>query len=282
MTGNGLSGSMVPGRVHVAEGIPALPYNDAMVWNPFQKANLTLAINGKATTVKTQIVVPVSDEMNCAKCHDAGKVAAGAINTGTVEGNILTLHDQEEGTKLMQKRPVQCASCHSDNALNAPGKTGVESLSLAMHWKHSTLASKPNCYDCHPGVQTRCNRSSIRTMGPSGTDPRCVNCHGDLIKMSGLLKQGRKPWLQEPSCTDCHKSAQYSTGTVLYRKALGHGGVPCAACHNSPHAWWPSMKADDNLQPKYLQNNSKPLGFKGCSVCHTDGRTGNQPPHWDD
>jgi hypothetical protein len=151
-----------------------------------------------------------------------------------------------------------------------------------MHWKHSTLAQQPDCYDCHPGQKTKCNRSAARTMGPNGNNPRCVNCHGDLIKMSGLLRAGRQPWLQEPKCADCHKGRGYDTGNVLYRNAVGHGGVPCIACHNSPHAWWPSMRSDDNLQPKTLQASIRAIGFRGCSICHTDGRNGRMPPHGED
>jgi hypothetical protein len=279
LTGNGLSGKMkVVGDHFEATAIPALPYNDDLTWNPYQHATLTLYDTKAKTTVMTaSVIVPVSDELNCQKCHDTGGPAAQTISTPTVEGNILTLHDLRQSTKLMANRPVLCSSCHGDPALKKAGKKGVESLSQAMHTKHATLSDQPACADCHPGAKTQCNRSTIAGMGPELGNPNCEKCHGTLSDMAVGLQAGRKPWVQEPGCVDCH--AQYSTGTTLYRNARGHGGVPCAACHNSPHAWYTSLRADDNAQPLALQGNSKAVGFNSCNVCHTDGRHGTMPPH---
>lgn len=280
LTGNGLSGKMTRMSGYFeATGIPVLPYNDAMKWDPYQHATLTMS--GTGISGKTTIVVPVSDEMNCQKCHSSGGAGAKGINTPTLEGNILTLHDKREGTKLMSKRPVLCASCHSDNALGAAGVKGIPSLSYAMHVKHASLSSRPACQDCHPGAKTQCNRSAIGGMGPVGTDPKCANCHGDLKKVAADLKAGRRPWIDEPTCAQCH-GAKYATGSTLYRNAKGHGGVFCVACHNSPHAWLPSNRSDDNLQAMGLQGNNHALGYKACNVCHTDGRKGTVPPHGDD
>ncbi len=285
LTGNGLTGVMLPsGGEFQAVGIPVLPQFDDGTKSPYQRATLAMS-SGKGGGLQniTSVVVPVSDEMNCALCHKSGGPAAKGISTPTVDGNILTLHDQREGTKLMAHRPVLCASCHSDNALGTPGTKGVSSLSLAMHGKHASLAAaiQPACYNCHPGQNTQCNRSAIKDMGPVHGDPKCDNCHGDLQKMAASLRAGRKPWLEEPTCSQCH-GVKYDTGKVLYRNATGHGGVLCVACHNSPHAWWPSLRADDNLQPQKLQGNVHAIGFKKCGVCHSSGVSGTVPPHQDD
>lgn len=275
LTGNGLFGTMVrSGKRFEATGIPVLPYNDNMIWNPYQIAVVTAKDSRGRTLDSTEIVIPVSDEMNCAKCHAYGKVAAVDINTGTIAGNILTLHDQSEGTSLMASRPVLCAGCHSDNALGTPGEQGVPSLSKAMHTKHASISSQPACYDCHPGSYTRCNRSAIESMGPSGSDPQCENCHGSLSQMADTLNKGRQPWLQEPNCVKCHDSS-YSTGQNLYRNSSGHGHVACAACHNSPHAWWPSLKRADNRQPIRLQRKAGPI--EKCIVCHKNSPGGDDP-----
>jgi hypothetical protein len=283
LTGNGLSGKMKVVKDHFeATAIPALPFNDDMTWNPYQHATLTLRdTKANAEVMTASVVVPVSDELNCQKCHAAGGVAAGTINTPTLEGNILTLHDVKEKTTLMAKRPVLCSSCHGDPALSKKGKSGVKSLSLVMHARHATVSEPPACNDCHPGVKTQCNRSAIAEMGPQWGDPQCEKCHGTLADMASGLAAGRKPWVQEPACSDCH-GAGYATGKTLYRNARGHGGIPCAACHNSPHVWYPSLRADDNAQPLALQGTSKAIGYQACDVCHTDGRRGTVPPHGDD
>lgn len=281
LAGFWLSGSMKAVGDHFeANGVPALPYLDDKTWTPYQRAVFSLMINGK-TVATTSCVVPVSDEMNCAKCHRSGGPAAIGISTSTIEGNILTLHDKREGTRLMSQRPVLCASCHSDNALGKKGTKGVKSLSYDMHVQHASLKSEPACYDCHPGAETQCNRSNIPAMGPQPPDPRCDRCHGTLDQMASSLKAGRKPWLEEPTCAQCHGAA-YSTGTTLYRNAKGHGGVYCVACHNSPHAWYPSRRAYDNMQPLALQGSSNAIGKDRCSACHTDNRRAAVPPHEND
>ncbi len=280
LTGLGLKGKMAAvGDLFQAEGVPVLPMDDKKTWNPYQHATLTVtATNSTKVLVKTNIVVPVSDELNCQKCHYSGGPGALGINTPTMESNILTLHDRRQGTQLMKAKPVLCAGCHADSALKAKGVRGIPSLSFAMHTKHAGVAVQPACYDCHPGQKTHCNRSAAPSMGPVGNDPRCETCHGDLTRMAADLRTGRQPWSQEPTCAQCH-GPKYATGNVLYRNARGHGGVYCVTCHNSPHAWWPSTRADDNLQPQTLQKNTHAIGHNACNVCHTDGRTGSMPPH---
>lgn len=97
----------------------------------------------------------------------------------------------------------QCSECHSDNAIGAPGKTGVESLSLAMHNFHkdkmttTTIAANttPTCYNCHPGPNTQCMRGIMEKAGKT-----CIDCHGDMNKITSSLQGGRQAWLQEPKC----------------------------------------------------------------------------------
>jgi len=266
--GNGLSGTMKAVGDHFeATGIPALPYNDKMVWNPYQTALVTAKNSAGKVIGTTQVVIPVSDELNCQKCHAGG--------SGSVETNILTLHDSLNGTNLMSERPVLCANCHGSNALGMPGDPNLPSLSEAMHGRHASLGSNtPTCYDCHPGPKTNCSRSAIEGMGPENGNPECERCHGSLQQVADSISQGRDPWLQEPTCEQCHGTA-YATGADLYRNSRGHGGVFCSACHNSPHAWYPSLNKADNYQPLKLQKSSGPIGK--CSVCHTSKMKGTNP-----
>jgi hypothetical protein len=285
LTGNRLFGTMrLVGDHFEATGIPVLPYDDAMNWNPYQIAIIKLK-NSLGTVLKTtRVVLPVSDELNCAMCHATGADASAnyGINTPTLEGNILTIHDIISQTDLMAQTPVLCASCHASNALGMSGDPNRRSLSEAIHWKHSTLLSLgytdlPGCYDCHPGAKTRCMRTGIGGMGYSGTDPSCPSCHGDLAQVAGSISQGRQPWLQEPSCEQCH-GLNMTTGQDLYRHSKGHGNIYCTACHNSPHSWWPSKLLVDNDQPLTLQGS--PTSIRNCLVCHqTKPQRYNNNPH---
>ncbi len=292
LTGNGLSGKMtLVGDHFEATGIPVLPYDDDMNWNPYQTAIVKLRTEAGGTPKKTPVVLPVSDEINCAQCHMQGM--DGTVNlpvdpvtgfTGTmdVDLNILMVHDYYNGKNgvtttgpnLAGGQPVLCAKCHSSNALGAPGLPGVKSVSLAMHgWHNSDRAPDATCYSCHPGEITQCLRTGIGGMGYLGDTPSCQtgSCHGGISAMGNA---DRRPWLDEPACEQCH-GTNYSTGSDLYRHAKGHGGLYCAACHNSPHAWWPSKLWADNLQPSKLQHSSAALG--DCGICHTKKLTGKNP-----
>jgi hypothetical protein len=229
----------------------------------------------------TRVVLPVSDELHCDQCHaQNGDGTMNLVGGGaaSVEENILLVHDfYHPECNLVQSEPVLCSSCHADPALGQAGKPGIKNLSLAMHDWHQQFPDA-QCYSCHPGSVTQCLRTAITAMGPNGDDPNCQRCHGTMAQLAAGLAQGRQPWTDEPKCSQCH-GAVFDTGSALYRESAGHGGVRCTACHNSPHAWWPSLRAEDNLQPMRLQNSAHAL--RDCSICHTAPKisTSPHPPH---
>ena len=266
LKGKTLSGNMeLKGSRFVAEGIPVTPFDNGQ-FNPYPTAEIVVknASTGQVLA-KTQTVVPVSHEMNCHKCH------GGSGNAETMS-NILKLHDQKEGTNLANNTPVLCQDCHADNALGKTGRMDIPSLSLAIHGKHAEISSKPGCYDCHPGPITQCLRTDIEGM------QNCEHCHGSLQTMASSIKNGRRPWLDEPKCSNCHNGDEMDTGNELYRDAKGHHGVYCETCHYEPHAWWPSKLAKDNQQAINLQGSAGSLGMN-CLACHTSIPDDDSGPH---
>lgn len=270
LTGNGLDGPMAAKPNHfVAEGIPLTEYSDSAptTRHPYQLATVVArASAGGAKLAQLTAVAPVSTEMRCDKCHSDG--GEEGISTGRVETNILTLHDNENSgeyppgheTPLMDRRPVLCAECHASNALGAPGVAGLESLSRVMHSKHAGESPDTTlgCYNCHPGPDTKCLRDVMSQQHSMG----CVDCHGGMEQVS----QNPTPWLKEPRCDTCHDDPQYAQNQPLYRNSTGHGGIYCAACHDSPHAIAPSREANDALKFIALQGRNGPLVT--CTVCH--------------
>jgi hypothetical protein len=262
---NGLAGTMVVAGDHFqVDGIPLVPVDDAGTWNPFQVAEVTVKDGGGRILAQTRATAPTSDEIDCARCH-------GAPGEDTF-ARILAKHDAEEGTTLAAGAPVLCASCHASPALGGMDRIGgLSYLSEAIHGFHGGVdpTVRPDCYDCHPGEQTRCSRSLAHT----SDDGNCTACHGSLSQVGTSVTAGRRPWVEEPACAGCHAGVpEVDTGAILYRNAVGHGGVRCAGCHGSPHAMVPSRMASD--QGQMIQYQGAALALGSCRVCHGNSRGG--------
>lgn len=252
---NGLSGVMTVVSDHFqADGIPATPVNDQDVWDAYQVAKITVKNAAGDVVAKTETTVPVSDEINCAKCHYASDPFL----------DVLMKHDMFHNTKLAGSRPVLCASCHSSPALGAVSPQKY--LSLAIHKAHAPRGA--SCYDCHPGQTTSCNRSKAHT----AADGNCTTCHGSMSTVAQTVETGgRIPWVVEPKCAECHGSVSgVDTGATLYRQATGHGGLYCISCHGSPHAMVPSLQSTDNYQAIKYQGKDVTIG--SCGVCHSGSK----------
>ena len=270
LTGNGLTGSMQrdsKGLGYVATGIPVTPYDDDGTWDPYGAATITVKNSGGTVVATTKVVAPVSTEMTCSNCHGADFAV-----------DILTKHDAAQGTSLLPDansgHPHSCSECHSDNALGAAGKSGVESLSLAMHKLHD--GKVPNttagCYNCHPGPKTECLRGIMARAGKG-----CVDCHGTLTTLwQSVANRGRQPWLNEPTCTSCHGSKHGENAGTLYRNSVlkntygeMNGRVYCEACHNGTHAEYTTSNPADMSITQTAQGNG--YWIYNCAVCHQGG-----------
>lgn len=273
LAGKGLSGTMDPvGDHYIAEGMPVTEIMDNFGHTPYQLAEVVVKDKLGNILAGTHTVVPVSTEMHCENCHDNNGSANPSIATGNVKRNILTLHDQKEGTNLLANRPVLCAKCHSSNALGTSGSPGLPSLSHAIHGKHIAMddgTMQGTCYQCHPGPKTKCLRGAMFKAGYN-----CYSCHGG---MAAVADPQRRPWLDEPRCANCHASNYHENPNTLYRFSVGHEGVMCQACHGSPHAIYPSLEALDNKQSIWLQGYAGTISK--CQVCHTNSPDASEGPH---
>ena len=103
----------------------------------------------------------------------------------------------------------------------------------------------------------------------------CEECHQG--GMEALASEERTPWVDEPSCGDCHEAHYAENPGTLYRLSKGHGGLYCESCHNSTHAILPSRDGDDNLQAIALQGYAGTI--QECTVCHLTDPGGKGGPH---
>ena len=251
LTGAGLSGSMntMTGYFLVL-GVPITPYQDSnlVTEDPFQQALIQVYDMSDNLLASSRPVVPVSNEINCVSsgCHQS-------------EQAILNSHELEGGFDPNAK-PVLCAKCHASNALGTVGNHEAGNFSFRIHTKHQFIT---DCYKCHPGPNTRCLRDVMFSAGNT-----CTDCHGSMNNVGTTAETGRRPWLDEPSCSQsgCHSDHYAPESGKLYKDSKGHGGLFCSACHGSPHAIYPSINPRDNQQIVDLQGFSGKL--KDCKVCH--------------
>ncbi|MFG0284050.1 MAG: cytochrome c3 family protein [Phycisphaerales bacterium JB039] len=259
LTGNGMSGLMTytGNGDRAATGIPITPIDGIGRENPYPLATIIARKEGREVA-RTQTVVPVSWEINCNLCHnEAGK---------TLGQQVLPLHDLKHGTALAGTEPVLCAACHADPALGLPGKPEIPTFSSAMHGAHASRMAPAShlavdCYACHPGVRTQCQRDVHITRGLD-----CYDCHGG---MEAVASPSRTPWVDEPSCGGCHARPgfEFEEPGKLFRQSRGHGDVTCLSCHGSPHAITPTTTEVDNLQAIVQQGHAGMISE--CVTCHT-------------
>jgi uncharacterized protein (TIGR03437 family) len=179
----GLTGNRMPGGKNqpqpmkfesaqnwfTADGIPLTPFDDTGAKNYYPMMRLVARNSAGQELAHTDIVLPVSDEMDCSGCHATGsnpaaKPRLGWVNDALLERdfklNILRKHDElQAGNGAYQKglaangynplglyptavsdtHPVLCAACHGTNALGAAGQPGTPPLTASMHAYHANL-----------------------------------------------------------------------------------------------------------------------------------------------
>lgn len=262
VAGFGLSGTMAAAanRQFAATGIPLTPIDDTGRENPYPLALVSVERNG-APVGTTQTVVPVSWEMSCNLCHNTP-----GVSTAT---DILRAHDRLHSTDLEHSKPVFCAQCHADPAVGATGRPGISTLSGAMHTAHAPRMAAAHldneCYACHPGFRTNCQRDVHALAGMN-----CNSCH---TSMTAVGNPNRRPWIDEPRCASCHQRSgfEFEQANTLFRDSVGHKGIACMSCHGSPHAITPATNAADNIQAIMKQGHAGTIDT--CIVCHSSTPT---------
>jgi hypothetical protein len=227
-----------------AVGIPITPQDDSGQSNPYPLVRLTAKTAGGTVLATTDVVLPVSGEMDCRACHasgtgDAAKPAGGWVNEADPARdhrlNILRLHDRHlhtqpyddalaakgypakglEASVREQQKPVLCAACHASEALGTPSFPGVNPLTQSMHAMHAGVIAP----DSGLPLDHTANRTSCYQCHP-GSDTRCLRgamgaavapdgtasmqCQSCHGGMGEVGAPDRTGWLDEPNCQQCH------------------------------------------------------------------------------
>ncbi len=273
----GLTGNAMPGTANtpqpltfsttdntwMASGIPMTPFADNGTTNYFPMMRLTASDTSGAVLATTDIVLPTSDEMSCAKCHASNSDPAAQPSAGWVNDpdpakdaklNILRKHDDRfQSTSLFQSaatqvgynpsglaatvssKPVLCYQCHQSNALGMAGVTGIQPLTTAVHGLHAGVVdpatgvtmdsdtTRTTCYSCHPGPKTQCLRGAMGNLLTS-SGAKAIECQNCHGNLTAVANPSRSGWLTEPTCQSCHTGLASATNTTLaYTTAFSSG-----------------------------------------------------------
>lgn len=255
---DGLAGYAMPGASNTAqsmawepafgwftaEGIPITPFDDQMRSNPYPMMRVTVRNAAGTVLAFVDIVLPVSNEMDCSACHASGAAAAARPIAGWVDDsdpqldyrrNILRLHDDHRATgSLFQAAaaatgysaqgleatvaggtPILCAACHASNALPGTGYAGVPALTRSVHAFHApvtdpttggTLDDSDNRTACYRCHPGSETRCLRGAMGRAvGSDGQsAMECQSCHGSMSTVGAVDRVGWLEQPACQSCH------------------------------------------------------------------------------
>ena len=230
-----------------AEGIPITPFDDAGRKNPYPLMRL-IARNGGGTPIATNdIVLPVSDEMDCRACHASGtqpdaRPAAGWVWSGNPERdfrlNILRLHDEHQFAShaglyqsalaargfhpqglyrgvVADSKPVLCASCHASEALGTGSYSNIPPLTASVHAKHAAVMDP----ELHITLDNSAHRAACYRCHP-GSATKCLRgTMGGAIARDGTMSM---------QCQSCHGSMS-QVGSL---NRVGWFMEPnCQSCH---------------------------------------------------
>ena len=207
----------------IAEGIPITPYDDTHAKNYYPMMRLVARDSSGAVLATSDIVLPVSDEMDCTSCHASGspgsaaKPAAGWVNDADPQRdfrrNILRLHDERHlsdppyvaalaaagyasaglSATAAGGKAVLCARCHGSEALPGSGVAGIPPLTAAMHGRHANVTDPTNTMT----LEMSANRSACYRCHP-GSETRCLRgAMGNAVAANGTMAI---------QCQNCHGS----------------------------------------------------------------------------
>ncbi|MBI3782288.1 MAG: Ig-like domain-containing protein [Deltaproteobacteria bacterium] len=267
----------------IAEGIPITPYDDGGRKNYYPMMHLVARSSLGAVLATTDIVLPVSDEMDCKSCHSSGSGPAAKPNAGwvfdadakrDVRLNIVRLHDEKQAgdptfsaalaamgynpaglftTATTDGHAVLCAGCHSSPALGTAGQPGVMQFTSAMHGLHAAVSDPTNGLT----LDSSSNRSACYRCHP-GSVTRCLRgAMGAAVAADGTLAM---------QCQSCHGSMS-AVGSTSRTGWLDEPA--CQSCHTG-------TAVNNNGQIRYTSVFDSP-GHRRVPANQTFATTANAP-----
>ena len=281
-----------------AMAIPIINRDDTNTTNYYPMVKVIAKDTNGVILTSANIVLPVSDEMDCAKCHassvtstDAKPIAGWENNPNTLKDykfNILKLHDENHvisqadldtlktggydyNSSLYNTAksgtPILCAACHSSNALGTTSIGNAQPLTTALHSKHSGVIDPANGLRLNDSA----NRTACYSCHPGSTTQCLRGAMGDAKDSNGN---------QEMQCQSCHGTLS----DVGSASRTGWLDVPnCQACHQDGNRYTSALQNGtlrNTLDTRFATNSNTPKagvsmyrystghGKLQCSACH--------------
>ena len=281
-----------------ADGIPIVNYDDNGDTNYYPMVRVVAKDLSGNTLATADVVLPVSDEMDCAKCHSStsllndAKPSAGWENSSDklkdYKYNILKLHDEKHSIlssdlaslksmgyiykeslyeSAKAGTPILCAACHSSNALATTGVGSAKSLTAAIHSKHKDVMDPNN---------------NLKLSDSNNRDA-CYSCHPGAKTecLRGAMGAAKDPFgNQVMQCQSCH-GGMSDVGSSSREGWLDEPN--CQVCHQNANRYESALLngtlrdvldnrfATEPNTPslnKSLYRYSKGHGDLQCSSCH--------------
>ena len=270
-----------------AEGIPITPFDDTLRKNPYPLMRMIAWNSANHPIATNDVVLPVSDEMDCRACHASGTQAAAQPAAGWVwDGlperdyrlNILRLHDERQFAQhgavyagalaansynpaglyrrvTADGKPVLCALCHASEALQTAGYPSVPPLTTSVHSFHAQVMDPV----LNANLDSAVNRSACYRCHP-GSTTRCLRgAMGSAIAADGSM---------EMQCQSCHGNMS----AVGSSRRVGWIMEPnCQSCHTG-------TATSNSGQIRYTSAFTDTNGTVRVPVNQTFATTPNTPP----
>ena len=281
-----------------AMAIPIINRDDTNATNYYPMVKVIAKDTNGVTLTSANIVLPVSDEMDCAKCHassvastDAKPIAGWENNPNRLKDykfNILKLHDEnhvisQTDLDTLKTRgydynsslyntsksgtPILCAACHSSNALGTTSVGNAQPLTTALHSKHADVIDPTNGLRLNDSA----NRTACYSCHPGSTTQCLRGAMGDAKDSNGN---------QSMQCQSCHGTLS----DVGSASRTGWLDVPnCQACHQDGNRYTSALQNGtlrNALDTRFATNQNTPKagvsmyrystghGKLQCSACH--------------
>ncbi len=233
----------------IADGVPITPYDDSGTKNYYPLMRLVARDSSGQMLASTDIVLPISDEMDCSSCHTSASPPAAAAMPAAgwltdpdpqieMRLNILRLHDERQAgdplfastlaaagydpagllataTATTNRKSILCANCHLSEALPGTGRPGVLPLTQAIHGRHAHVIDPIT----NLTLDSSDNRAACYRCHP-GSVTRCLRgAMGSAVAADGTLAM---------QCQGCHGSMS----DVAAPTRVGWLNEPaCQECH---------------------------------------------------